>query len=328
MKPLNLALLGCGWIARRHAAAARALRGQLALSFASRDPRQAEAYRARYGGLTAYGSYEAAVADPAIDGVIICTPHDRHLEDTLLAFSHGKHVLVEKPMARTLPEADQMIEAARAAGATLMVAENYRFMPAFRTAGALLAQGWLGALRQIHIRAWGYRDPAGWRLSAQATGGGALIDGGIHYVDLLVQWGGQPAQVYALSPPNTLSGLGGEDTMSLLVQLSDRVVGFLSVSLATRGIPRLQWSTLTGTAGAAFVDNRGRLLWLRSSRGQRLRVFLSDARGYRAMVMEFVRAVREGRPPQMNGTDGRRDLALVVAAYRSSESGLPVEVEW
>lgn len=329
MSPFSLAVLGCGWIARRHAAAARALQGTVSLSFASRDLKRAEAYRSQFGGRAAYGSYEAAVADPAVDGVVVCTPHDQHLALTMLAVAQGKHVLVEKPMARTLQEADRMIEAARDARVALMVAENFRFMPAFRAARALVADGWLGALRQIHTAAWGYRAYTGWRSSLNAVGGGTLIDGGIHYVDLLLQWGGRPVRVFALSPPKTHTRMEGEDTISLLVEFEGGVVGFLSNSLATPGIPALQWSTLTGADGVLFVHHRGRFIWLRSRRGRRVRFFLArDWRGHRAMLAEFVTAVRGGRDPEMDGRDGRRDLALVLAAYGSLRTGQPVEVDW
>lgn len=328
MKPFRLAVLGCGWVARRHAAAARTLRRTVSLSFASRDLARAEAYRAEFGGVAAYGSYEAAVADPAVDGVILCTPHDQHLPGTLLAATHGKHVLVEKPIARTLSEADRMIQAARDAGVTLMVAENFRFMPAFRTATTLVAEGWLGALRQIHMTAWGTGSSQGWRSSLNATGGGTLIDGGIHYVDLLLQWGGRPTRVFALCPPKAFAEMEGEDTVSLLVEFAGGVVGFLSNSLATPAISGLQWSTLTGTEGTLFVHHRGRFLWLRSRRGQRVRFFLRDWRGYRAMLAEFVGAVTAGRTHEMGGREGRRDLALVLGAYQSLKTGQPVEVEW
>jgi predicted dehydrogenase len=266
VKPLRLAVLGCGWIARRHAAAARTLRGTVSLSFASRDLARAEAYRAEFGGVAAYGSYEAAVADPAVDGVILCTP--------------------------------------------------------------LVAEGWLGALRQIHMTAWGIGSSQGWRSSLNARGGGTLIDGGIHYVDLLLQWGGRPTRVFALCPPKTFTEMEEEDTVSLLVEFAGGVVGFLSNSLATPGISGLQWSTLTGTEGTLFVHHRGRFLWLRSRRGQRVRIFLRDWRGYRVLLAEFVGAVTAGHPPEMGGREGRRDLALVLAAYQSLKTGQPVEVEW
>jgi len=324
---LGLAILGCGWIAQRHAAAARDLRRDLALSFASRDLRHAERYRKSFGGVAAFGSYEAALRAREVDAVVICTPHDRHAEDAVLAAAHGKQILVEKPIARRLEEADRMIQAAKASGVALMVAENFRFMPAFRRVRRYLAEGWVGAVRQIQISARGIGRPRGWRLDPERMGGGLLIDGGIHYVDLLLQWGGEVKRLYALSPPKAFPALGGEDTVSFLAELTGGAVGFLSNSLAAPGMPRIQWSTLSGSDGAIFVDHRGRILYVRSRRGRRVHLFRKDWRGHAAMLREFVDAVRAGRPPEMDGAEGRRDLAVVLAAYRSLATGRPVEVE-
>jgi predicted dehydrogenase len=324
---LGLAILGCGWIARRHAAAARALGNDLALSFASRNLEKAESYRRMFLGEAAFGSYQAAVQDRSVRAVVICTPHHRHREDALLAMAHGKHVLVEKPLARTLEEADRMIEAAKASGLTLMVAENFRFMPAFRRIYRYLAEGWIGELRQIQISARGLRAGRDWRFNREMVGGGALIDGGIHYVDLLRQWGGHVRTLYALSPPNTLTSMGGEDTVSLLAEMNGGVVGFLSNSWGTPGMLNFQWSALSGTEGSLFADHRGRVVLVRARRGRRLHFFWRDRRGHEAMLREFVEAIRSGRPPEMDGAEGRRDLAVVLAAYRSIATGQPVSVE-
>lgn len=222
-----------------------------------------------------------------------------------------------------------MIEAARDAGVTLMVAEHFRFVPAFRAVKACVAEGRLGALGQIHVTAWGYRTATDWRYSLDAMGGGTLIDGGIHYVDLLLQWGGRARRVFAVSPPKTLVGMEGEDTVNLVVEFAGGAVGVLTNSMATSGIPRLQWSTLTGSDGALFVDHRGRCVWLRSRRGQSVRFFLrGHRRAYRAMLGEFISAATAGRTPEMDGREGRRDLALVLAAYRSLETAQPIDAEW
>ena len=125
---MALVVLGCGWIARRHARAARRLR--LPVIFASRDVARARAYAREFGGVGAYGDYDNALRDPRARAAVVCTPHDRHLDDVLQALAAGRHVLVEKPLARTLDEADRMIDAAARAGRVLMTAENFRFMPA------------------------------------------------------------------------------------------------------------------------------------------------------------------------------------------------------
>src|SRR2546426_3986642 len=174
-----LVLLGCGWIARRHARAARRL--GIPLLAASRDAGRARAFAREFAALDAFGTYEDAVRDPRAAGALVCTPHDRHLRDALTALEAGLHVLVEKPIAPSLAEVDRMVGVANAAGRILMVAENFRFMPAFRHGHRLIASGRLGELRELHLVARGYRRPGGWRLGGGASGGGGLIGAGIHH---------------------------------------------------------------------------------------------------------------------------------------------------
>ncbi|OLC16697.1 MAG: hypothetical protein AUH29_04355 [Candidatus Rokubacteria bacterium 13_1_40CM_69_27] len=319
-----LILVGCGWIALRHAAAARRL--GLPLIFASRDPDRARAYGKRFGGIAAYGSYEEALRDPRGRGAVICTPHDRHLPDALLALRCGRHVLVEKPIARTLDEADRMIAAAAEAGRALMVAEQFHFMPAFRRVKALLDAGRLGGLREIHLVARGFHGRHGWRLEAETAGGGALIDGGIHYVHNLRWWGGGVSRVFALRPSQTVLTLRGEDAVSLLAELPDGAVGFLSNSLAAPGLPKFQWTTVTGAQATCFVDNRGRWVAVRGAGGFRLWICRRDTRGYRAMLSAFRDAMDVGKADEMDGAAGRDDLAVVLAAYRSIAERRPIEL--
>jgi predicted dehydrogenase len=320
-------IIGCGRIARRHAAAARRLRGALDLAFASRDAARGRTYAREFGAVAAFGSYEEALADPRVRGAIICTPHDCHLGDTLLAVSRGRHVLVEKPIARTLEEADRMIAAARAAGVILMVAENFRYMPAFLRVREVIRAGRLGELRELHLVARGFRRLDGWRLDARASGGGTLIDGGIHYVDITRQWGGEVRRVFALRPRPTVTERGGEDAVSVLLELDGGVIGFLANSLGTPGLPSLQWSTVSGTRGTCFVDNRGRCIVVRGFDGLTVRAFQRDLRGHEAMLREFLHAMETGSAPEMDGAEGRRDLAVVTAVYRSLAERRPIDVE-
>ena len=94
---LNLALLGCGAVARRHGRTLARFRAEVRCFYASRDPARAAAFAARYPGATAFGSYAEAIADPRIDAVLVATPPDSHLALTLEALAGGKHVIVEKP---------------------------------------------------------------------------------------------------------------------------------------------------------------------------------------------------------------------------------------
>ena len=322
-----VAILGCGWIARRHAAAARRLSAHLDIVFASRSEARARAYAREFCGLAAFDTYERALADPRVTAALVCTPHDRHLPDTLLALSHGRHVLVEKPIARTLEEADRMIDAARAAGRILMVAENFHYMPAVRRVRGFIDEGRLGELRELQLVARGLRAHTDWRTEAAAMGGGCLIDGGIHYVHTLRHWGGEVRRVFALSPRKTLPLMSGEDAVSVLTEMEHGVIGFLSNSSSTRGAPALQWSSVSGTHGACFADNRGRFVVVRGTGGLSIRMFRRDRRGHEAMLKAFLEAMTTGRPPETDGAEGRRDLAVVLAAYRSLRERCPVDVE-
>lgn len=325
-RPL-IAILGCGWIARRHAAAARRLRPAVDLAFASRSGTRARAYAREFGGVAAFEGYEGAVRDPRVTAAIVCTPHDRHLGDTLQALGHDRHVLVEKPIARTLAEADQLIETARVRGRVLMVAENFHYMPAFRRVRALVAAGRLGDLRDLLLVSRGFRERTGWRLEPEAAGGGCLLDGGIHYVHNLRSWGGDVRRVFGLTPPKTLAARSGEDAVIALLELDRGVVGFLANSLATRGVPALQWSSVSGTRGTCFADNHGRFVVVRGVDGSSVRAYWRDRRGHEAMLRAFLGAITTGVPPETDGREGRRDLAVVLAVYRSVRERHPVDVE-
>jgi predicted dehydrogenase len=320
---MALVILGCGWIARRHAAAARRLR--MPVIFASRDAGRAREYARAFAGVAAYGDYAEALRDARAQAAIVCTPHDRHVADVLAALEAGRHVLVEKPIARTLDEADTMLAAAQRAGRVLMVAENFHFMPAFRWVRRLLDDGAVGTVRELHLIARGWRRHAGWRCEPGA-GGGALIDGGIHHVHNLRWWGGEVRRVFALRPAQTLETMAGEDAVDMLAEMEGGAVGVVANSLAAPGLPRFQWSSVTGTRGTCFADNRGRVVLVRGERGFRLRAFRRDLRGHEAMLTAFDNAMTTGRASEMDGAAGRRDLAVVLAAYRSIVERRPVEL--
>ena len=216
-----------------------------------------------------------------------------------------------------------MLDAAARAGRVVMTAENFRFMPALRWVRQTLDAGLLGDLREVHLIARGWRRHAGWRLTPGA-GGGALIDGGIHYVHALRWWGGEVRRVFALRPRQTIADMAGEDAVDLLAECDGGVVGFVANSLAAPGLSRFQWSSVTGTSATCFVDNRGRVVLVRGRDGLRLRLFRRDTRGHEAMLRVFDDAMTTGRVREMDGAEGRRDLAVVLAAYRSIEEGRPV----
>ncbi len=320
---VRLCILGCGAIARLHSRVARTLGARVRLSFASRSRDRAESYRRRFGGVGAFGSYKDACVSPEVDAVLICTPHAFHAEHARLAASGGKALLIEKPVARSLEELSAIEACVEKAGVVAMVAENYRFKPLRRVLRDHLESGDIGEPLFIEINKTGTSRAQGWRMDPGMMGGGALLEGGVHWVNLMMEIGGNARRVIGVAPHvSTAPRAPVEDNLQVLIHFDGGAVGRLLHSWNTRNRTfGLQVSKIYGTEGNIFFESNG--LWaLVAGRRRRLRVpGLLDLMGYRAMLKEFLSAVREGRETAMPLSAARRDLEVVMAVYRSLSSG-------
>ena len=323
---IGLCVLGCGAFAKVFAESVAELRGEIDLYFASRDLARAREYARRFDGAGAFGSYADAAADAGVDALYVCTPHHLHPEHVALAAGNGKHALVEKPIAGTLADAEEMIGLAESAGVNLMVAENYRFMPAARAAKNLLAQGRLGQVRLIQLQEQSPFRPSGWRNRRECNGGGVLIDGGIHKLSVLSYLIGQPAQIYAREVPPGQPGLDAEDGAVIVATMPDGVVAVINHSWNAAPVTPRAWVSISGTAASAHFELGRPRLSILDGDGETTLSFEDDLSGLTATVREFHRSILERRQPEMTGRDGMADLALVLKAYESMESGLPVTV--
>ncbi len=301
-----------------------ALAGEVDLYFASRDPARARDYASRFGGRDAFGGYEDAVADPRVEAVYVCTPHHLHREHAALAFRAGKHALVEKPIAGTMADAEAMTLAGESAGVTFMVAENYRFLPPVQEAKRLIEQGRVGQVRLLQLHEQYPFQPGGWRSRKDLNGGGVLIDGGIHKLSAVAYLAGPPTEVYAREVLPGQPGLEAEDGVVVITRDGDGVVGVINHSWSVVPPQPHSWVSISGTEATLYFEP-GKP-WLKvTDAGSETTVDLADyGNGLVPMVREFRSSIREGRRPAMTGEDGMADLALVLAAYESMETGLPV----
>jgi predicted dehydrogenase len=325
---LSLCIAGCGRYARSVLDSVGDMTDEFDFYFASRDEAKAREYCDTYGGAGYFGGYEKAAADPRIEAIYFFTPHVMHPENARMAVGHSKHVLMEKPIARTLEEAGGMVESAEAAGVKLMVAENYRFLPAVARTKQLMGEGVLGKLRLIQIYNEGYHTTSGWRTSLDNSGGGVLIDGGIHEIDILVNIGGLPDKVFALQPPKVHTQIEGEDGIVMVAQLPGGGVGLMSHSTATPTSEPRRKVTVTFSRGEISFDPFGTELSRSTPDGVTMEE-LEDGRSaaLRAMIREFRDCIVENRESAMSGREGLRDLSVVLAAYRSVASKKEVDVE-
>ncbi len=323
----GLCVLGCGSFARVFARSIAELRGEVDLYFASRDLARAREYATRYDGLGAFGSYEAAAADPRVDAVYVCTPHHLHLEHVALAAREGKHALVEKPIAGTLDDAKEMVRQSDAAGVTLMVAENYRFLPAVREARRLIDQGRLGRVRLIQLNEQFPFLPTGWRNRRDENGGGVLIDGGIHKVSALAYLAGRPDQVYAREVLPGQPGLDGEDGVVIITNTDDGVVGIINHSWSAAPPTPNNWVSVSGSAASVYFEAGQPWVRLTDANGETALPVDNYPNGLAPMTREFIQSVRERRNPGMDGLEGIADLAVVIKAYESIELDAPVRMD-
>ena len=291
---LTIGILGCGRIAHAHAETIARVGPGVRLAFASRDPARAEAYRARHKGIAAFGSYQEAAGDPRVSALLITTPPAQHLELAMLALEAGKHAIVEKPAFLRSSDADLVESAARQAGKQVLVTENYRYKPLTRRLETLLEQEEIGALRLIRLSALKQQLVTGWRDSAELAGGGALFEGGVHWVNLLATLGGEITTVRGYRP----SGADPERTMVVVVRFASGAVGTLHHSWeAPARFKGLSLSQIIGATGTIVFESNGLFIGVHGRRRRLLLPGLRDTRGFQAMWRDFLAALSGGRSP-------------------------------
>ena len=321
---LGLCILGCGEFAATFAQEMAPLGDEIDLYFASRDAAKAAAYNRRFHGRGSFGSYQEAAADPRVESLYLCTPHYLHREHVALSARAGKHMLVEKPIARTVAEAEEIIQEARQAGVNLMVAEGYRFMAVVRRAKELIEAGAIGHPRLIQLQEEGPFCPTGWRDNRELNGGGVFIDGGIHKVDILTYLAGRPHTVYATAPRREDPNLDAEDSLVVVTTSETGVVGVINHSSAKTQNLAPNWVSVLGTEGRLYFELSQSWLRLHDGRSERTLPCPGDRHGLLTMVREFSDSIRQGRQPEMSGREGLEDLEVVIKAYQSMDTGVAV----
>lgn len=317
--PLHLAILGCGAIARIHARAVRAI-GDVRLSFASRDRTRAEAYCRDFGGATAWASYQAAIADPSVDAVLVAVPPRFHRVLTLEALAAGKHVMVEKP---AFPAIDDFlaVQAARdRAGRQVIVAENDHYKPLVRTLQRLVAEGAVGDMIFVRITTIADRPKAAddWRNDETMAGGDAFFEEGIHWLHIAGSFGPRIVRAHGLRPAVPRTG-PDRRARSMLASFAYEN-GAAGAIFYSREAPvffkGLSFSAIFGQTGVITFESNGGVVVVRGRGLPRLIVpGLRDIRGYQAMHRDFVAAIRDGRAPEMSLERAAHDHRLMEQIY-------------
>jgi predicted dehydrogenase len=317
-RALNFALLGCGEAARMNGRALRSLGREAACFYASRDGARAREFAAQLGGRGSFASYQAALQSPEVDVAVILTPPSSHLELTLAALAAGKHVVVEKPPFLRASDFDAVERAQARAGRQTLVAENYYYKPIAVHLRRQLASGVIGDVLFLHVNALKEQRVSGWRTDPGLAGGGALFEGGIHWVNFMANLGLVPRSARGMEP----APRGVQRSVLALFDYEGGAVGTLfhswEVPSPLRG---LRISRIYGREGTLTFESNGLFLLVWGKRRALIVPGLRDIAGRGAMWRDFVTALRTGGRAEMDLSRARRDLELVesIQGPRSPE---------
>jgi predicted dehydrogenase len=230
-------------------------------------------------------------------------------------------------MARTIPEADQMIRVAKHAGIRLLIAENYPYRVPIGAVRRMVRSGALGDLKHIELSYSRYIEQHGWRREAARMGGGAMVDGGIHLVSALSNIAGDTQTVFAMSPPQTMTEMEGEDSLSAIIKMKSGAVAQLLYSWVVPPFKPVQRISAFGTKGSVHVDLTTGIVNHFSDEGEKTWRADSDLSGSVSMLADFVEVLKTGQEPMLSVADCHRDLSIVMACYDSLKSGNPVSLD-
>ena len=310
---LGIAMLGCGHIARQHSRMLRSIDPSIRRYGASRLPARAREFAAETHASGWFDSYAEALGSACVDAVLIATPPLHHLALSLDALAAGKHVIVEKPAFLSPADCRTIARAATDAGRVVLVAENYAYKPLAAVLQDVIGSGELGDVRFVFLNALKYRRARDWRDDAELSGGGALFEGGVHWMDLLANLGLTVESVQGYWPGDQR---GDERSMAVVAQYEEGGVGVLLHSWESPSLLRgLRLSKVTGVRGSITFESNGGFAVIRGRRTRLVIPSLRDAGGYRAMLSDFVRVLTRGGEPLMTLARAEHALALIREAY-------------
>ncbi len=333
-RKLGICVIGLGWMGYTHAGHFSDME-DVDLYVYDIDPVKVQRAEQELRVVGTFSSIDEILASDLIGAVGVVLPHHLHCPVAVQAAEAGKHCMTEKPMALNLSEADAMLKAADQAGTRLAVAENYQFQPDSTEACRLIDAGLIGTVFMVRVHElWriGPR-PDSWWFQRETAGGGSLMSLGIHSVRTLRLLAGSRAdRVFALFADRVSPELflEGEDTSVLSVKFENGVIGNMVISWATSHPGPGPRFAVYGTDGSIISEGQDTLLI--HSRGiegvgpaeGELRIDLSGHRhqdGFAAECREFVEWIQTDKESPMDAQEGRKDLEIVEAAYRSEMSG-------
>ena len=334
--PLRAGIIGLGFAGETHLRCYRELAGVEPVALAGLEDERRSMLGARYGVEDLPREWEELVSRPDLDVISVCAPNYLHAPITIAALASGKHVLCEKPLARTEAEAKTMVESAVQHDRVLHTSFNHRERGDVHVIRRHLADGGLGHVyyaKASWMRRRGVPNAGSWFTSHEMAGGGPLIDLGVHVLDLALHLLGEPRVLSVTAA--TYAELGGfevEDLATAFVRLDGGATLLLEASWATHSRAADDFGvTLFGSRGGAemAVHNYAttdtvRLFTDVAGVPAEVRPQVTAGEGHTAVIREFLAAVRSGDWSEHRGYEGLHRARVVDACYASAVAGCEV----
>ncbi len=323
---MKVAIIGAGLIGTKRAEAVSRIPQWELRYICDLDLNRARECARKYGGEAA-SDWKSLVVQNDIDVIIVATYHDIAVPIVLAALENGKHVLCEKPLGRSQKESMAMVRMAEQSRKLLKTGFNYRHYPAFKKAHALINEGAIGPILYIRAVLGHAARPdydKEWR-TASAAGGGALLDPGIHLIDLLRHFLGELAWASALKQ-KSFWDIAHEDNIFLLLKTGDGRAAFMQASIT-------EWKNtlsfdITGRDGYIRISGRGgfygpqkliwnrRWSWLSAEKQEEVQeTYPDEDHSFYDELIEFKNAISENRQPMGSGYDGLAAAKIIDAIY-------------
>lgn len=348
MATVGYGIIGCGNIGPIHAAAIAEVRGAKLAGVSDVRLETAEKLAGQYGA-EAYGDYREMLKRADVHAISLCVPSGLRAEIAVDCAKAGKHILSEKPLDVTTKRIDRIIKAADDAGVNLGCIFQSRFSEGAECLRAAMDQGRFGkvVLGDAYIkwyRSQAYYDSGAWRGTWKLDGGGALMNQGIHYIDLLQWLMGPVKSVFARTALVAHERLEVEDLATAILEFESGAQGVIEGSTAIwPGHPaRIE---IHGTEGSAAMEDGKIVGWeFNKSRAADKKIEAAMAgdtamgsgasdplsglkiEGHRRQIADFTRAIQKGVQPAIQGREGRLAVALIEAIYKSARTGKVVRL--
>ncbi len=356
MKTFNIAILGCGKVAHLHAKAIENIPHAILVGVWSRT-RQTAVDFARQYKVPYYPEIEELVRKEKVDLAIVCTPHPFHLNPTAQAAGAGANILVEKPLASTLEDADKMIEVCADAGVKLGVISQRRWYEPVKRVKEAIEAGKIGkpVFGTINMLGWrdkDYYDQDEWRGSWEKEGGGVLVNQAPHQLDILLWYMGEIDELYGHWQNLNHPYIEVEDTAVAIVKFKNGGIGNIIVSNSEKpGIyGKVHVHGENGASlgvqtdgGAMFIAGMSNILeppvndiWSVPGEQSMLEKWVEeDSKHFNSIdptvyymerqIEDYLHALEKNTEPLVTGKEGRRTVELFTAIYRSTRDNTPIK---